>query len=193
MLYILRLKGGWNTMPIYEFSCAHCRKIFQFRSSKVDTDRIPPCPQCGAEDMKRHFSAFHIGSSSGEGAPEENLSGESYGDSDQPGGLPDDPFKNMTPTQRAKAEGEMMKLLAKCDSLDENNPRQLGHFLEKMTEITGDIGGPEVKEFIKRLKAGEDPEKLEEQFGELMEDEGLGGPGGMGEGPYGYDDSLYQM
>ena len=178
-------------MPIYEFSCPHCKMIFQFRSKTADTEKLPPCPRCAKTDMKRLFSAFSIGSMHKSGSDE---GPDVDGDMGVDGAFPDDPFLKMSPQQRAKAEAEMMQLLAKADSLDESDPRQLGHFLEKMTDITGDIGGPKIKEFIRRLKSGEDPEKLEEEFGELMDVEGLGGaPGEMGEGPYGYDSSLYDM
>ena len=181
-------------MPIYEFSCHHCKTIFQFRSNTADTVKIPPCPRCGKTDMKRLFSAFSIGSAHRGGSEEAPDVSGGEGGPGEDGAFPDDPFLNMTPSQRAKAEAEMMRLMAKADTLDESDPRQLGHFLEKMTDITGDIGGPQIREFIRRLKSGEDPEKLEEEFGDLMDAEGLGGgPGGMGEGPYDYDSSLYEM
>jgi hypothetical protein len=59
--------------------------------------------------------------------------------------------------------------------MDEENPdpRQLGHFMRKMTDMMGDKTPPELREMVRRLESGEDPEKLEEQFGGM--DEGVAG------------------
>ena len=43
--------------------------------------------------------------------------------------------------------------------------------MRKMTEMMGDKTPPELREMVRRLEAGEDPEKLEEQFGGMDEGE----------------------
>lgn len=67
------------------------------------------------------------------------------------------------------------------DGLDENDPRSLGRVMRKMAEETGEPMPPEMDQMVRRLEAGEDPEKLG------TEREGLEGGAG---GPAG-EDALY--
>ena len=48
-------------MPIYEFLCESCNRIFSFHSFKVDPEKIPSCPKCGARDLGRVPSRFGVG------------------------------------------------------------------------------------------------------------------------------------
>ncbi|MFP4379185.1 MAG: FmdB family zinc ribbon protein [Candidatus Sumerlaeia bacterium] len=181
-------------MPIYEYACHKCRMIYKFYSQRISTDKKPTCPKCGDEDLEKLMSSFaaltSTKSKNQEGAPGADEMG---GD----GGPMDDPFENMTPQQQAYAEREMMKLMGAAESMDENDPRQMGHFMEKMMNIVGQGDNKEVKEAIRRLKAGEDPEKIEEEMGDVlglgMGDEEDGDPYGGGMGGYGYDGGLYDM
>ena len=92
-----------------------------------------------------------------------------------------------------RAMAEMERDMA---HMDENNPRHMAHFLKKMKDFMPSGSTP--KEFdiaIKRLEAGEDPEKIEEDMGDVLsgfmgEEEGGGGPGG-GKGGYSRDSGLY--
>lgn len=43
-------------MPIYEYACNKCGKNFDYLSFRSD-DPAPPCPGCGAEDVKKLMSA----------------------------------------------------------------------------------------------------------------------------------------
>ncbi len=70
--------------------------------------------------------------------------------------------------------------LATLDGLDENDPRSLGRAMRKMAEETGEPIPPEMDNMMRRLEAGEDPEKL----GAEMEGLEGGGPAG--------DDTLYE-
>jgi hypothetical protein len=78
------------------------------------------------------------------------------------------------------------------EHLDENNPKHMAHMMRKMKEIMPAGSVPkELDIAIKRLEAGEDPEKIEEDMGEalsgFMGDEG----GGAGGGGYTKDSGLY--
>ena len=42
-------------MPIYEFACPKCRKIFSFLSKRVNPDRTPECPKCGHKNVRLKF------------------------------------------------------------------------------------------------------------------------------------------
>jgi len=87
----------------------------------------------------------------------------------------------------------MAEIERDTEHLDENNPRHMAHLMKKMANIMP--AGTIPKEFdvaIKRLEAGEDPEKIEEDMGEVLGDfmggeEGGGGPGGG----YTHESGLY--
>ena len=81
----------------------------------------------------------------------------------------------------------MMHLLNQLEGMDENDPKQMGTLMRKMSEITGEGLDPEMEEAVRRLEAGEDPDKIEEDLGDL----GMGDGGGMG-GPT-YDDGMYSL
>jgi hypothetical protein len=68
------------------------------------------------------------------------------------------------------------------DSLDENDPRQGAHLMRRLFEATGMPVGGGMEEALKRMEAGEDPEKIEEDMGDVLEDDPFGGLlGGEGE------------
>ena len=45
-------------MPIYEFACPDCRKIFSFLSKRLQPAEPPACPKCGRRKMIKQFSSF---------------------------------------------------------------------------------------------------------------------------------------
>jgi hypothetical protein len=65
----------------------------------------------------------------------------------------------------------MAEMEREMSGMDENNPdpRMLGRMMRKMTEATGQAMPPEMEHMIRRLEAGEDPEKLEEEFGDAFD------------------------
>lgn len=91
----------------------------------------------------------------------------------------------------------MLEMERDMEHLDENNPRHMAHMMRKMKDFMPAGSVPkELDVAIKRLEAGEDPEKIEEDMGDVL-DGFLGGPdeeGGMGGGPgggYTRDSGLY--
>ena len=145
-------------MPIYEFLCAECNRIFAFHSFKVATEKIPACPKCGETRLTRVPSRFGVAAKTGGGT------GGDAGEGDV-----DDP----------RVEREMMRFAAE---------------LEKMTEIAGEPVTPAMEEMIRRLEAGEDPEKVEEEMGDAIEEEmGEEGGGGFSGAAPTRDDGLYPM
>lgn len=156
-------------MPIYEFACPGCRKIFSFLSKRLKPEREPVCPKCGNRKMIKQMSAFAMP----RGREEPAAATE---DGPEGGPMPDLDDRRVA---RAMAEIER-----ETEHLDENNPRHMAHLMKKMKDIMP--AGTVPKELdiaIKRLEAGEDPEKIEEDMGDLMAglmgDEG-GGPGEPG-------------
>ena len=95
-----------------------------------------------------------------------------------------------------KVAAVMNELERDMEHMDENNPRHMAHMMKRMKEIMppGTVT-KEMDEAIKRLEKGEDPEKIEEEMGDLLggmfgdEDEmGMGGGAGGG---YTRDSGLY--
>lgn len=160
-------------MPIYEFACPKCRKIFSFLSKRINPDRLPVCPQCGNKHLEKQMSRF---------AMTRGLS-----ESSEPGEGGEGPMPDMDDPRIERAMAEMERDLGR---LDENNPKHMAHMMRKMKDILPPGSVPkELDVAIKRLEAGEDPEKIEEDMGELLG--GLmGGQGGGGSG-YARDEGLY--
>jgi putative FmdB family regulatory protein len=134
-------------MPIYEYRCGDCRhkvSIFWRSFSTVDETQAR-CTFCGSARLSRLASRVRVirGGSRDTAAPSAE------------GGDVDD------------------GLMGELGGLDENDPRQLGHFMRKMAAETGEAMGPEFDEIVGRLEKGEDPEKIEQSMGDV-----LGGPPG---------------
>jgi hypothetical protein len=91
-----------------------------------------------------------------------------------------------------RVERAMMEMERDLEGLDENNPRHMAHMMKKMKDLMPPGSVPkELDTAIKRLEAGEDPEKIEADMGDLLGDF-MGGPaGGGGEGAYTQDSGLY--
>ena len=161
-------------MPVYEFLCASCNKIFSFHSFKVATEKVPPCPKCSNADLRRVPSSFGVAT-----APK-----TSAGQGDDAGGGLDDP----------RMEQEMMRFASELEGMDENDPRAMAAAVRKMTEIAGEPVTPAMEEMIRRLEAGEDPEKVEEELGDALEEEmGEEGGGGFSGAAPTRDSGLYPM
>jgi len=168
-------------MPIYEFACPKCRVVFNFLSKRVNPDRLPTCPKCGNKKMAKQMSTFAMP----RGAKEPAASAE--GPDSPEAGMP-----NLDDPRVARAMNEMERDM---EHLDENNPKHMAHMMRKMKDLMPPGSMPkELDVAIKRLEAGEDPEKIEADMGDVLGDL-MGGdePGGRGGGAGGYshDSGLY--
>jgi putative FmdB family regulatory protein len=167
-------------MPIYEYACPKCRVIFNFLSKRMNPGRSPVCPKCGNKSMTKQLSRFAMSRKLKEPAPKPETEG---GEPPMPDF--DDP----------RVERAMMEMERDMENLDENNPKHMAHMMRKMKDLMPPGTVPKDLDIaIKRLEAGEDPEKIEEDMGDLLGDF-MGGPGeedGMGGGgPYTHDSGLY--
>ena len=165
-------------MPIYEFACPKCRKIFSFLSKRVDPGRLPVCPKCGGKKMSKQVSRFAMTKGLKEPAAKTGSAG----------GEP--PMPDLDDPRVARAMAEMERDM---EHLDENNPRHMAHMMKKMKDLMPTGSMPkELDVAIKRLEAGEDPEKIEADMGDVLGDFMGGGEGGGGGGPgYSRDSGLY--
>ena len=55
--------------------------------------------------------------------------------------------------------------------MDENDPRQAANLMRKLTDMTGLNLGASMEEALQRMEAGEDPEQIEAEMGDLLEGE----------------------
>lgn len=86
--------------------------------------------------------------------------------------VPGDGMPDMDPRQ----EAEMMRLAGEMSGMDEANPdpRQLGRLMRRMMDLTGEKMPEAMREMVARMEKGEDPEKLEAEYGDALGDEPMG-------------------
>ncbi|UCF68311.1 MAG: zinc ribbon domain-containing protein [Acidobacteriota bacterium] len=135
-------------MPIYEFYCPDCHKIFSFFSRAVNTRKRPACPQCARERLTRRVSLFAISRGLSESAEDE---------------MPD--------IDESKLERAMASMAQEAEGLDEEDPRQAARMMRRLSEATGLSLGGRFEEALRRMEAGEDPDAIEEELGDLEGDD----------------------
>jgi putative FmdB family regulatory protein len=144
------------TVPIYEFYCSECHAVFNFRAKTPNTRKRPACPRCGRPKLDRKISRFAI--SKGRSEPS------------QDDGLPAD-------LDETKMERLLAEMAQQAEGADDEDPRQAARLLRGLHEGAGMPLGPGMEEAIRRMEAGEDPEKIEEEMGDLLDlEEPLSGP-----------------
>lgn len=135
-------------MPIYEFYCDQCNVIFNFYSSRVNTTKVPGCPKCGKKELSRQISTFAtIGKAKEEGG-------------DQFSGL-----------DESKMEHAFESLMREAEHINEDDPKQMASLMRKFTSQTGVHLGDSMEEALSRMESGEDPEQVEKEMGELLNEE----------------------
>ncbi|MCP3678608.1 MAG: zinc ribbon domain-containing protein [Deltaproteobacteria bacterium] len=162
-------------MPIYEFYCSGCHMIFNFFSKTVNTTKIPPCPKCEKKKLERRVSLFSTASG------EKKETDEGVADIDE-----------------SKVEKAMGLLANEADGMDENDPRQAAQLMRKLTDMTGVNLNPQMEEALGRMEAGEDPDAIEAEMGDMLEGEEpftLKQKGGRRKkrGAPGRDETLYDL
>lgn len=138
-------------MPIYEFYCPDCHVIFTFLSRRVDPQTKPDCPRCDRAELARRVSPFAI--SKGREQPEQ----EDFPDLDE-----------------SKVEQAMNALATRAEQLDEENPRQAAQLMREFVQATGMPLGEGMESALERIEAGEDPDKVEEEMSDLLDEDPLG-------------------
>ncbi len=137
-------------MPIYEFYCAPCNTVFSFFSSRIDTEKRPACPKCDRSPLERLVSKFAVL----RGAKEQ-----------------DD--MNMPDLDESKLEKAMAMIEQEAGGLDEDDPKQAARLMRKLRDATGlDLGGG-MEEALRRMEAGEDPDQIEAEMGDMLNEDDL--------------------
>ena len=148
-------------MPIYEFYSPDTHRIYSFLTKRfLKEGEVPICPDEPKNRMEKMVSAFAFTGRAKEVVKRE---GESEAGMDP------------------RMEQEMMRMADEFSKMDEKNPdpRVMGRMMRRMMEASGQKLPAEMGEMLQRLEKGENPDKLEEEYGDVMEKmEGVEGAGG---------------
>lgn len=137
-------------MPIYEFYCPDCHAIYNFLSRSINTSKKPACPRCKREGLDRLVSKFAVVGRAVE--------------------RKESPVDDL-PIDEAKMEKALMSMASEIEGVDENDPKQAARLMKKFCDTTGMQFGPSMEEALHRMESGEDPESIEEELGDLIEQE----------------------
>jgi chorismate mutase len=121
--------------------------MFNFFSSRINTAKIPVCPKC-EKNLERRMSTFATVGKAKE--PSED-------------GMPD--------IDESKMEQVLGSLAREAENINEDDPRQMAEVMRKFSQQTGLSLGDGMEEALSRMEAGEDPEKIEAEMGDILEDE----------------------
>jgi len=163
-------------MPIYEFYCGRCNTLFNFFSKTINTAARPACPKCNSAPLERRMSAFAV-----------------TGRAKEAGGTDD------LPLDESRMEQAMQMLAGEADKINEDDPRQAANLMRKLSDMTGMELGAGMQEALRRMERGEDPDQIEAEMGDLLENEEpfqlaarKGLPAGKRPAPT-RDDTLYEL
>jgi len=141
-------------MPMYEFLCNNCNVIFTFFSRSINTSSTPPCPRCHKDSLSRMVSQFAF-------------TGKVKGSDENTG---DDPMSSLN-LDESKMEQAIEALASEAESINEDDPRQAANLMRKLTSMTGLKLGDKMEEALSRMEAGADPDEIEQQMGDIDEND----------------------
>ncbi|MCL7488676.1 MAG: zinc ribbon domain-containing protein [Desulfobulbaceae bacterium] len=99
----------------------------------------------------------------------------------------------------AKMEQAFEGLLREAENVNEEDPRQMANLMRRFSDRTGISLGDRMEEALSRLEAGEDPDSIEQEMGDLLDaDEGftleqMKKKALAGSRPPAKDDKLYEL
>jgi hypothetical protein len=138
-------------MPIYEFYCPQNRRIYSFFARSLRyAEKLPRCPDNPRWKMEKMVSGFAI-------------TGRAKEKTDDPGG---DDFDD---SKMDAAMDAMEREFGGVADSENPDPRALAAMMRRMGEITGQKMPAQMDEVIARLEKGEDPEKLESEYGDVFD------------------------
>jgi hypothetical protein len=122
--------------------------LFNFFSRSVNTSKRPHCPKCETNRLSRQMSSFAVTGRAKEGDEMDDL-----------------------PVDESKMEQAMQMLAGEAEKMDQEDPRQAADLMRKLSDMTGLEMGAGMQEALKRMEQGEDPEQIEAEMGDILENE----------------------
>ena len=135
-------------MPIYEFFCKECNTIFNFYSRRINTAKVPDCPKCG-RTLKKQLSSFATVGKARE-----------PGEEDLPEGFDE--------TRMKRALGELAR---EAEKVNEEDPRAMARLMRQFSDKTGLTLNDNMEKALSRLEAGESPDQIEKEMGDVLGNE----------------------
>lgn len=135
-------------MPIYEFYCPACHAIYSFWSRTIETERCPGCPKSDQHQLQRQVSRFAVVSANRTDTGEDSSS---------------------PPIDETKMENALSALASEAEGVKEDDPRAAARLMHRFSDMTGMRLGENMEKALQRLEAGEDPETVEAEMGDLLE------------------------
>jgi putative FmdB family regulatory protein len=136
-------------VPIYEFYCSNCHTLYNFFSASIDTEARPDCPRCDQRRLERRPARFATLKHQGQEPP--------------------DPFANL---DEDRLTGVLESMMGEFSELEDNeDPRRMAALFRRFGEASGLQLGPRMEEMMSRLEAGEDPDLLEQEIGDELDDD----------------------
>jgi putative FmdB family regulatory protein len=142
-------------MPIYEYYCRPCHTIYSFLARGTKSTSLPACPKCGARQLSKQVSRFAI----------------SKGRKENSEAAGSDPFENVDDAQMEKLMAEMSGAFGDDGDGVPENPHEMARMMNRMFQVTGMQPGEAMQEAIRRMEAGEDPDRIDEEMGGLLDAE----------------------
>jgi len=161
-------------MPVYEFLCEDCNRVFSFLARTAGASRRKPrCPKCGGTKMSRCLSRFAVARKSASTPSSKETDGAAAGSGDMAGAE-----ASSVPDMDPRMEAAMEDLARDFENIDENNLRQVAAAMRRLSAATGEPLDPAMDEAVRRLEAGEDPEKVEEAMADAFPEGSASDAGG---------------
>jgi putative FmdB family regulatory protein len=133
-------------MPIYEFFCRDCNTIFNFFSRRINTSKVPYCPKCTGPLQKMLSTFATVGRA------------KEPGDEELPPGFDE--------SRMEKALGDLAQ---EAEKIDGDDPRAMAQLMRRFSEKTGLALNENMEKALSRLEAGEDPDQIEKEMGDVFE------------------------
>jgi len=85
------------------------------------------------------------------------------------------------PFDESQMERAMQMLASEADKINEDDPKQAANLMRKLSDMTGIKLGDGMDEALSRMEKGEDPEQVEAELGDILEEDpfSLSGKKGM--------------
>lgn len=139
-------------MPIYEFYCPSCHMLFSFLSRTVNTTKRPMCPRCKKKRLQRQVSLF--------ATPSKGHGGGGEGEGDLGSGF-----------DETRMEQAMQSMAHEMEHINPDDPRAAAAVMRKLSKEAGFEFQGTMAEALSRMEAGEDPDAIEAELGDAMDDD----------------------